>query len=66
MRLIWSNCALYNNPGDPIALVGAALSSEFEMAFDKIVRGSGSTGPWLESAWDGMGWDGMGWDGMGW
>ncbi len=56
MRLIWSNCALYNNPGDPIALVGAALSSEFEMAFDKIVRGSGRTGPWLESAWDGMGW----------
>ena len=40
VRLIWSNCILYNSPGSEFGLLAAGLAKKFEERYSKIkVRG---------------------------
>lgn len=39
VRLIWSNCILYNSPGSEFGLLAAGLAKKFEERFSKIKVG---------------------------
>lgn len=37
IRLIWSNCILYNSPGSEFGLLAAGLAKKFEERFSKVL-----------------------------